>query len=252
MALWITAKPVELSPNATEEDLQAVIRAVYTQVLGNAYVMESERLTSGESLLRNGDITVRGFVRFVAQSELYRTLFFDTASPYRFVEHNCRHLLGRAPRNQAEVSEHVQIYNSDGYAAEIDSYIDSEEYSFNFGENTVPYPCGTESQAGAANVNFNRSFALMRGTATSSSSVKSAQLISALGSNLATEIQSPASAYGAYTNPEKRFVIKVAASGAGPRVTRSNTTITVNYSQLSPRIQSIHKTGGAIVSITEA
>ena len=252
MALWITAEPVELSPNSTEDDLQAVIRAVYTQVLGNAHVMESERLTSGESLLRNGDITVRGFVRFVAQSELYRTLFFDTASSYRFVENNCRHLLGRAPRDQAELSEHVQTYNADGYAAEIDSYIDSPEYLANFGEDIVPYACGTESQIGSTNVNFNRSFALMRGDATSSGSVKKAQLISSLGSNLATPIQNPASAYSAYTNTEKRFVIKVAASGSGPRVTRSNTSVTVDFSQLSQRIQNIHKTGGSIVSITEA
>lgn len=252
MALWITAEPVELSSNATEDDLQTVIRAVYTQVLGNAHVMDSERLASGESLLRNGDLTVRGFVRFVAQSELYRALFFDSASPYRFVENNCRHLLGRAPRNQAEISEHVQTYNADGFAAEIDSYIDSNEYLSNFGEDIVPYACGTETQAGSTNVNFNRSFALMRGGATSSGSVKSAQLISALGANLATAIQGPASAYGAYTNTEKRFVIKVAGTGSGPRVTRSNTAVTVDFSQLSQRIQSIHKTGGSIVSITEA
>ena len=146
--------------------------------------MDSERLASGESLLRNGDITVRGFVRLVAQSELYRSLFFDTASAYRFVENNCRHLLGRAPQDQAEVSAHVQTYNADGYAAEIDSYIDSEEYIASFGENIVPYACGTQSQVGSTNVNFNRSFALMRGDATSSGSIKNAQLISSLGSNL--------------------------------------------------------------------
>ncbi|MDY7016364.1 MAG: phycobilisome rod-core linker polypeptide, partial [Cyanobacteriota bacterium] len=73
MALWIETESVELRPNATEEDLQVVIRAVYRQVLGNAHVMESQRLTSAESQLRNGDITVRGFVRAIAQSDLYRS-----------------------------------------------------------------------------------------------------------------------------------------------------------------------------------
>ena len=35
MALWITdSDPIELRPNATEDDLQGVIRAVYKQVLG--------------------------------------------------------------------------------------------------------------------------------------------------------------------------------------------------------------------------
>lgn len=59
--------PIELRPNATEDDLQVVIRAVYRQVLGNVHLMETQRLTSAESLLRNGDITVREFVRQVAK-----------------------------------------------------------------------------------------------------------------------------------------------------------------------------------------
>ena len=94
MALWLKdADPVELRAQASEEDLQVVIRAVYKQVLGNAHIMESQRLTSAESLLRNQDITVKEFVRAVAQSDLYRSLFFDTSSPYRLVELNFKHLL---------------------------------------------------------------------------------------------------------------------------------------------------------------
>ena len=54
---------VELRANATEDDLQVVIRAAYRQVLGNPHLMESQHLTSAESLLRNSDITVRDFVR---------------------------------------------------------------------------------------------------------------------------------------------------------------------------------------------
>ena len=54
---------VKLRSNATEDYLQVVIRAAYRQVLGNAHLMESQRLTSAESLLRNGDITVRDFIR---------------------------------------------------------------------------------------------------------------------------------------------------------------------------------------------
>ena len=76
MALWIEAESVELRPDATEEDLQGVIRAVYRQVLGNAHVLEGQRLSSAESQLRNGELTVREFVRAVAQSDLYRTRWF--------------------------------------------------------------------------------------------------------------------------------------------------------------------------------
>ena len=36
---------------------------------------------------------------------------FEAASQYRFIELNCKHFLGRAPLEQAEISRHVQIYN---------------------------------------------------------------------------------------------------------------------------------------------
>lgn len=249
MTLWVEAESVELRPNATEDDLQSVIRAVYRQVLGNAHVMDSQRLISAESQLRNGDTTVREFVRAVAQSELYRSLFFENSSPYRFVELNFKHLLGRAPQDQAEISEHVQIYNAQGYEAEIDSYIDSDEYAVNFGENLVPSARGNRTQLGIKNVGFNRTFALMRGFAANDVG-KSAKLISDLGGNLPTKIVSPSTGLGAYTSTAKRYRIAVSKAG-GARVTQSVATYEVGYSQLSQRIQSIHKTGAKILSITE-
>lgn len=250
MALWIEAETVKLHPNATEDDLQAVIRAVYRQVLGNAHIMDNQRLTSAESQLRNGDITVREFVRAVAQSDLYRTLFFETSSPYRFVELNFKHLLGRAPQDQAEISEHVQIYHSQGYEAEMDSYIDSDEYILSFGEDVVPSAQGNRTQTGIKNVGFNRTFALMRGFAANDVG-KSAKLISDIGSNLPTKIVTPASASGSYSNTGKRFRIAVSKVNSGPRVARSATTFEVGYNQLSQKIQNIQKTGGKILSITE-
>ena len=99
---------VELRANATENDLQFVIRAACRQVLGNAHLMENQRLTSAESLVR-GDITSRDFVRQVAKSDLYQSLFFNTNSAYRFIELNCKHLLGRPPLEQTEISAHVKF-----------------------------------------------------------------------------------------------------------------------------------------------
>jgi phycoerythrin-associated linker protein len=251
MALWITdVDALELRSGETEDDLQTIIRAVYRQVLGNAHIMESQRLNSGESLLRNGDITVRGFVRLVAQSDLYRSLFFDSFSSYRFIELNFKHLLGRAPTDQAEISEHVQTYNAQGYAADIDSYIDSDEYMRSFGENVVPYTRGNNTQVGIKNVSFNRIFALSRGYATSDAG-KSARLISDVAGNLATKIVSPATGSGAYSNTGKRFRVTTTKSSFGPRVTQSKFTFEVGYDQLSQKIQNIQRTGGKILSITE-
>jgi len=250
MALWLEAESVELRPNATEDDLQAVIRAVYRQVLGNAHVMDNQRLTSAESQLRYGDITVREFVRAVAQSDLYRSLFFETSSPYRFVELNFKHLLGRAPQDQTEVSEHVQIYNNQGYEAEINSYLDSDEYVSNFGEHVVPSVRGNRTQLGMKNVGFNRTFALMRGFAANDVG-KSAKLIRDIGGNLPTKIVAPIGGSGAANNTAKRFRIVVSGASYGPRVTQSTTTFEVGYNQLSQKIKNIQKTGGKILSITE-
>ena len=243
--------PVELRTNFTEDDLQVVISAVYRQVLGNIGLMESQRLTSAESLLRNGDITVRNFVRMVAQSEFYQSKFFSSSSPYRFIELNCKHLLGRAPLDQSEISQHVQTYNEQGYVAEINSYIDSEEYSSNFGENTVPYPRSVNSQTGIKNIVFNRTVSLLSGYATSDSSGQ-AKLTSSVGANLPQKIKvaSPSISKG-YTNTAKKFRIVVTKSGTTPVNKKSNVSYTVNYSNLSKNIQNIQKKGGTIVSISE-
>ena len=252
MALWLKdSDPVELRNSASEEDLQVVIRAVYTQVLGNAHVMESQRLTSAESLLRNKDITVKEFVRAVAQSDLYRSLFFATSSAYRLVELNFKHLLGRAPHDQAEIAEHVLTYNQHGLQAEIDSYISSDEYTLSFGENVVPFVRGNKSQLGSKNVGFNRTFAITRGTASSSDSSTKAKLISDIAGNLATAIKTPIGGSGAYSNTGKRFRIAVTNANFGPRVTQSKVSFDVSYSQLSRKIQNIQKTGGKILSISE-
>lgn len=249
MALWIEAESLELRANATEDDLQIIIRAVYRQVLGNAHIFDNQRLTSAESQLRHGDITVREFVRAVAQSDLYRSLFFETSPPYRFIELNFKHLLGRAPQDQAEIAEHVQIYNTQGYAAEINSYIDSDEYVRSFGDYIAPSARGNRTQTGVKNVGFNRTFALMRGFAASDVG-KSAKLISDIGSNLATKIITPLGG-GAVSNTGKRFRVAVSKANFGRRVTQSVATFNVEYNQLSQKIQSIQKTGGKILSITE-
>lgn len=250
MSLWIESESTELRPNASEEDLQSVIRAAYRQVLGNAHVMESQCLTSAESQLRNGDISVAGFVRAIAQSDLYQSLFFENSSPYRFVELNFKHLLGRAPQDQAEIAAHVLTYNTQGYEAEINSYIDSDEYVSSFGENVVPSARGNSTQVGSKNVNFNRTFALMRGFAANDTG-KSAKLISDLAGNLSTKIVIPASGSGAASSRGKRFRISITKSNFGSRVTKSASTFEVAYSQLSQKIQNIQKTGGKILSVTE-
>jgi phycocyanin-associated rod linker protein len=273
------APRVELRPNYTKEDVENVIRAVYRQVLGNDYLMKSERLTSAESLLRDGNISVREFVRAVAKSDLYKQKFLYGNFQTRVIELNYKHLLGRAPYDESEVIFHLDLYETQGFDADIDSYIDSEEYQSNFGESIVPYYRGFEYYAGARTVAFNRMFRLYRGYANSDRSQaegRVSHLARDLAQNKPTSIVSPSSSGsfaffrasddiapskclgGSVGESARVYRIEVAGlrnggSGVGyPKLRRSSTAYLVPYDQLSARMQQIQRQGGRIVSVSLA
>jgi len=249
MASLVVEKPtVELWQTSSEDELEAVIRAVYKQVLGNAHLMESERLTSAESQLRDRSITVRDFVRAVAKSEIYRSRFFESSAPYRFVELNFKHLLGRAPQDKAEVSEHIRRCNDDGYDAEIDSYIDSAEYMAAFGDNVVPYYKGTSTQIGQKQVAYNRMFDLFRGVAETSKAVKTSKLVYSVATNSTSKIKAPVTTGG---GTEKRFKITVKGAKFDTPRRRSTNEYIVSATKMTPTIQRINRTSGTIASIVE-
>ncbi len=243
--LWETSSPDEKA---------AVIRAVYNQVLGNPYVMESERLINAESQLCNGTLSVREFVRAVAKSDFYRSRYFESCAPYRFVELNFKHLLGRAPEDQAELSAHIQTAVNQGYEAEIDSYIDSQEYSEKFGENIVPYYTGAKTETGKKQVNYNRTQSLFKGYAEIDSGTKASVLVGSVAGNSAVSAARSAASgrIAAYKDAtEKTF--KILVSGAkfdSPRRV-STTEYIVPGNRMTPQIQRINRTGAKIVSITE-
>ncbi|MDJ0900033.1 MAG: phycobilisome rod-core linker polypeptide [Xenococcus sp. MO_188.B8] len=243
--LWETSSPDEKA---------AVIRAVYNQVLGNPYVMESERLVNAESQLCNGTLSVREFVRAVAKSDFYRSRYFESCAPYRFVELNFKHLLGRAPEDQAELSAHIQTAVNQGYEAEIDSYIDSQEYSEKFGENIVPYYTGAKTETGKKQVNYNRTQSLFKGYAEIDSGTKASVLVGSVAGNSAVSAARSAASgrVAAYKDAtEKTF--KIVVSGAkfdSPRRV-STTEYIVPGNRMTPQIQRINRTGAKIVSITE-
>jgi phycocyanin-associated rod linker protein len=269
------ASRIELRPNASRDEVEGVIRAVYRQVLGNDYLMASERLKSAESLLRDGNLTVREFVRSVAKSELYKTKFFYNSFQTRVIELNYKHLLGRAPHDESEVVYHLDLYENEGYNAEIDSYIDSVEYQTNFGDNVVPYYRGFEVQAGSRTVGFNRMFRLYRGYANSDRAQvegTKSRLARELGSNTVSSIVGPSGSNSnwnfkasADVAPKRNMgntvgvgdrVFRIEVTGQRnpgfPKVRRSSYAIVVPYERLSEKMQQIQKQGGKIVSITPA
>jgi phycocyanin-associated rod linker protein len=264
------ASGLELRSPRTEDDLQTVFLAVYRQLLGNDYVMQSERLTSLESLLRQGNITVREFVRAVAKSELYREKFFHSNPQNRLIELNYKHLLGRAPYDESEIAFHIDLYINEGYDAEIDSYIDSQEYLEAFGENIVPYYRGFASQLGQKTVGFNRMFRLYRGYANSDGSQfggNKARLIREVAQNATNSILFPTAAIGAAIDPAAKlagvsagdsgrmYLVQVSNGstlGNRTQVRCDRISYLVPYNQLSTKLQQINKSGGKVVSIAAA
>lgn len=253
--------PVELRTNRTEDDVQAVIHAAYRQVFGNDHLMQHERLVSAESLLRQGSISVRSFVRALAQSELYRNKFFYSTPQVRFIELNYKHLLGRAPYDESEIAYHVDLYVEKGYEAEIDSYIDSVEYQENFGESIVPHYRGFETQRGQKTVGFNRMFQLYRGHANSDRAQgknKSAWLTEELAHNSARPIRTPGfgreltGTVGGGRSQLYRVRATQAASGRTTQIRRSVKEYLVTYEQLSPTLQRLNQRGSRVVSVSPA
>jgi phycoerythrin-associated linker protein len=229
-----------------QSDAQAVIRAAYRQVFGNAHLMDEERCHSAESLYVNGDLTVQGLITAFAQSETYRRLFLDKNGPYRFVELNFKHLLGRAPHSQAELSEHVQRLANEGYEAEINSYTYSQDYLDAFGVDDVPCMRGNTTQTGQSNVSYTRSVALDSGFAGFDGASNSI-LSSSLGSNVAPAAGPKTPGPG--NRDSKRYTITwTTANPVGVR-RRVVQRTSAPYSSLTASIQAIQRRGGRILSI---
>ena len=274
VSLFDETPPIEWVPGRSDEEAESYIRAVYRQVLGNAYVMESERLAVPESQFKLGELSVREFVRAVAKSDLYRSRFFTNCPRYRAIELNFRHLLGRAPLDLEEMRMHSTILDTEGFEADIDSYLDSDEYQNTFGENFVPYIRGYKTEACQSMVQFTHLFKLVRGASTSSLkadlSGKSPRLNALVIQKTPTPVISPGSAGSTFQNPptaaRQRQGVGATADGKVYRVEatgyrantvrkisqfrRSNQVYLVPFNQLSETYQRIHRQGGVISSIT--
>ncbi len=276
VALFEDTDPIELTPGRSEEEVESIIRAIYRQVLGNAYVMESERLSVEESQFKLGEISVREFVRQVAKSELYRSRFFESCARYRSIELNFKHLLGRAPDGLEEMRTHSTILDESSFEDDIDSYIDSDEYQNAYGENIVPYYRGYKTQNGQSMVEFTHMFQLLRGASSSdlkgNLAGKKPRLNSLVIQATPTPIVEPSNSLNgwAFQNPalgsRSRQGVGATADGKSYRIEvtsyrakgvnriskfrRSNQVFIVPFDKLSEEYKRIHKMGGVIASIT--
>ncbi|MEM9273038.1 MAG: phycobilisome linker polypeptide [Cyanobacteria bacterium P01_F01_bin.143] len=251
---------VELRFNWSQEEAKVAIAAVYRQLLGNEHLMKAERITSAESLLCDRKISLREFVRAVAKSELYKSKFFYNNYHPRTIELNFKHILGRAPYDESEIIEHLDIYQNQGFEADIDSYIDSAEYSESFGDNIVPYYRGFSTQKGQKTVGFTRMFQLYQGYANSdrAQGKTSARLTYDLARNTATPVNNPGGRgclSGTTTTARGnlyRLRVTQGAPGNSPQIRRSFQEYVVPYERLSATLQKLNKQGGRVESLTPA
>ena len=271
--------PLELIPGDDDAKKEQIITAVYKQVLGNAYVMESERQLVAESQFKLGEISVREFVRSIAKSELYKARFFDACPRYRYIELAFRHLLGRAPVDFQEMRNHAERLDAKGYDADIDSFLDSDDYQNTFGEWTVPYQRGWKTESCGTMQEFTWSFQLLRGNSSSSLKGDLAGISSKLGGaayqNRPMAVVPPSSveSQGFSFRPSKNladaatrlgvgasdqgktFQVEITAYSANnvrrvSRYTRGNRVYYVPFDKLSKQFKRIHREGGKIASIT--
>jgi phycocyanin-associated rod linker protein len=220
---------------------------------------------------------VREFVRALAKSELYKNKFFYPNFQTRAIELNFKHLLGRAPYDEAEIIEHLDRYQKFGFEADIDSYIDSDEYEASFGNAIVPYYRGFSTQTGQKMAGFPRMFRLYRGYANSDRSQVAgtkSRLATELGRNSTSAVVPPSGgndgfayqpsaqsvmpnrAFGRSIQGDSARLYRIEVAGVSlpryPRVRRSNKEFIVPYEQLSSTLQQIHKIGGKVASVTIA
>lgn len=121
----------------SESSTQAVIRAAYLQVFGRD-VYEGQRLKVAEIKLENGEIPVREFIRQLAKSDLFRSLYWSSLYITKAIEYIHRRLLGRPTYGRQEINRYFDICAKQGFYALIDALIDSPEYSEAFGKIQFP------------------------------------------------------------------------------------------------------------------
>ncbi|MEB3356250.1 MAG: phycobilisome rod-core linker polypeptide [Synechococcales bacterium] len=137
-----------MKPGLSATEKNDVVKAAYRQIferdITRAYSLNISFL---ESQVKNGDISMKEFVRRLAKSPLYRKNFYEPYINSRALELAFRHILGRGPSSREEVQKYFAIISNGGLPALVDALVDSQEYSDYFGEETVPYLRGLGQEA---------------------------------------------------------------------------------------------------------
>lgn len=136
------ARIYRVTNGTNSPETQQAINAIYCQVMDifSGQVPDGLRISDLDSKLRNGEISVREFVRTLASSDTYRRRFYTPYPNTKVIEFLFRHILGRAPATQSEIRQYNKLLADGGLRAAVDAMVNSPEYAQYFGEDVVPYP----------------------------------------------------------------------------------------------------------------
>lgn len=113
------------------------IEQAYRQIFFHDFKVDREPML--EMQLRNGDISVREFVRGLLLSRKFREGFYRCNSNYRVVEQMVGRVLGREVHgDQERIAWSIVIANK-GLEGLVDALLESPEYFKNYGLDTVPF-----------------------------------------------------------------------------------------------------------------
>ena len=121
----------------SSSDMDNLIEAAYSQLYFHAF--KSDREPFLESQLRNGQITVRDFIRGLLLAPTFIDSFYNKNSNYRFVEQCVQRVLGRDVYSEREKIAWSIVVAQQGYKGFINALLDTDEYLDNFGYNIVPF-----------------------------------------------------------------------------------------------------------------
>ncbi|MFN9621438.1 MAG: phycobilisome rod-core linker polypeptide [Cyanobacteriota bacterium] len=119
------------------EDQNFVIESAYRQIFFHAFKVDRDRTL--ESQLRDGQITVRDFVRSLCLSDTFTRSFYNLNSNYKVARHLVEKLLGRSTHGKSEEIAWSAVLMTRGVKGMVDDILNSEEYLSAFGYDTVPY-----------------------------------------------------------------------------------------------------------------
>ena len=118
-------------------DMDELIEAAYRQIFFHAFKADREPFL--ESQLRNGQITVRDFIRGLLLSETFNNSFYAKNSNYRYVEQCVQRILGRDVYSEREKIAWSIVVATKGRKGFVDELLNSDEYLENFGYDIVPF-----------------------------------------------------------------------------------------------------------------